>query len=94
MARPKKNIQEKVQKEYPDFVTTVDGLSVADLESKLANYAKEQQKVDEAQENDEDLERAKAEVSELAGPYRDARKALKLKMRYIVELIKDKGGNV
>lgn len=93
MARPKKSIQEKVQKEYPEFVSTVDGASVADLEQKLSTYAKYQVDNENAQENDEELENAKALVKELSGPYNDTKKALKLKMKYIIALITEKGGN-
>lgn len=93
MPRPKKSVQEKVQKKYPEFVSAVDGLSVADLESKLAMYAKESENVDQAQENDEEIEKTNALLSELKGPYLDARKAIKLKMRYVISLIKEKGGD-
>lgn len=92
MARPKKSVVETVQEKYPEFTPTVDGLSLADLENKLSTYAKEAEKVLEAMEDDEELEQAKASVTELRGPYTDAKKAIRLKMRYIIALIKDKGG--
>jgi hypothetical protein len=93
MSKPKKNVKDVVQKEYPEFAATVDGLSVADLEKKLSTYAKEQEKVIEAQERDVGLEDAKAKVSELSGPYNDAKKAIRIKMRYLIAIIRDKGGD-
>jgi len=92
MAKQKKNIQEVVQKEYPEFTASVDGLSVDDLNQRLATYAKEDEAVDDAKEADEGLEEAKSRVTELSGPYRDAKKAIKLKMKYLVNLVKEKGG--
>lgn len=93
MARPKKSVQEKVQKEFPEFTATVDGLSVADLEGKLASYAKNQNEIEASQEADEELQNTKALLKELNGPYNDSKKAVKLKMKYIIALIKEKGGN-
>lgn len=93
MAREKKSVVEIVQKQYPEFTPTVDGLSVSELETKLSTYAKEAEKVKTAKEEDEELTQTKALASELAGPYNDATKAIKLKMSYIIALIKDKGGD-
>ena len=92
MGRPKQSIQEKVQKEFPDFADSVNGLSVAELDKRLNTYAKEAERVEEAKENDEALEHAKDSVSELGAPYRDAKKAIRLKSRYLISLIKEKGG--
>ena len=89
----KKTVQEQVQKDYPEFVSTVDGLSVQDLEGKLSSYAKEADKVRVAREEDEELTRTKALATELSGPYKDALKAIALKTKYIIELIKEKGGD-
>lgn len=93
MARPKKSIAEKVQAEFPEFAASVDGAGVAELESKLSTYAKQQEEVEIAMEDDTALEDSKALTSELSGPYRDAKKAIKMKMKYIIALIKDRGGN-
>lgn len=93
MPREKKSVVETVQEKYPEFTPTVDGLSVADLEGKLSSYAKEAEKVKVAKEEDEELNQTRALAAELAGPYNDATKAIKLKMSYIIALIKDKGGD-
>lgn len=92
MARTKKSIVEKVQEEMPEFAGEVAGLSVESLNQRLATIAKAQQENDEAQEDDEDLGKAKAHAKELGAAYREPRKALKLKSKYIVGLIKEKGG--
>jgi len=92
MARPKKSFTEKVQKELPEFASEVATLSVDNLNARLAVLAKANEENEQNQENDEDLETARAEASELAAPYKEAKKHLRLKTRYIVSLINEKGG--
>lgn len=94
MARPKEDIKTKVQKEFPDFTEVVDGLSIEQLEKRLSSYAKEGEAVETARENDEALQDAKDLVAELSGPYKDAKKAIRLKTKYIISLIEEKGGEV
>lgn len=92
MPRPGKTVQEKVQGEYPEFVESVMGLTVEALEKRLSDYAKHRDEVEESKKADEDLETAKAVVAEMAAPYNDALKAINLKSKYIVALVKEKGG--
>jgi hypothetical protein len=92
MGRPKKTFTQKVQEEMPEFANEVAGLAVADLNTRLATLAKANEENEQLKENDEDLETAQKEASELAAPFREAKKALRLKTRYIVSLINEKGG--
>ncbi len=92
MARAKKSLQEKVHEEMPEFAAEVAGLAVQDLNNRLAALAKGAEENEQAQEDDEELEQARAEASELAAPYRDAKKALRLRSRYVISLIREKGG--
>lgn len=95
MARPKKapkTLADQVKESNPEFFDTVQGLSVDDLNGRLASLAKDAETVEDTKENDEDLKQAKAEASELAAPYRDAKKAIRMKSKYVISLIKDKGG--
>lgn len=89
----KKDVTKDVQKKLPDFADAVAGLSVADLETRLLNYAKESENIDDAKDADEELQRTRELVKELGAPYAEARKMIKLKMRYIVQLIGEKGGD-
>jgi hypothetical protein len=88
----KKDIRSQVQKEYPDFVDAVNGLSVAELEQRLLAYAKERENVRESKEADEKLREVSELKSEMEGPYKDVQKAINLKSRYLIASIKDKGG--
>lgn len=94
MPRPGKTIQEKVQSEFPEFVETVVGLTVDELNKRLSDYAKNRHEVQESKKVDADLEEAKAQVSEMSAPYNDALKAIELKSKYIISLIGEKGGAV
>lgn len=85
-------IKIKVEKELPDFVGEVIGMSVEELDKKLASLAKHYEEVTTAQNNDEKYQEAKKEVKEMGAPYRDVKKAIRMKNSYIVELIKEKGG--
>lgn len=92
MAKESKTIQEKVQAEFPEFVESVNGLSVEQLEKRLSDYAKHRDDVEESKKADAGLESAKAMVSEMSAPYNDALKAINMKSKYIVAYIKEKGG--
>jgi hypothetical protein len=93
MGRPKKDIRITVQKQFPEFPEVVDGLSIDELEKKISTYAKESETIEDAKEADEGLQEAKDQVAELSGPYKDAKKAVRLKIKYLIQLLKDKGGN-
>lgn len=92
MSKPKVSVFDKVQKEFPDFCVEVQRLDVNGLNSKLLAYAKHSEEIEDSKENDEGLAQAKETVKDMSAPYRDAKKALRLKMRYIMGMIKDQGG--
>lgn len=91
MNKPKVSISEKVQKEMPEFAAEVANLSSDQLDERLAQLAKDAEAIETAKEEDEGLEEARAKAVELTAPYRDGKKAIRLKSRYIIGLLKDKG---
>lgn len=96
MARPRKEpmtFESKVQKEMPEFALEVARLDVQDLKNRIAGYAKELSESEQHMENNDALKAAKEEAKELGAPYRDVRKAVATKTRYILDLIEEKGGN-
>lgn len=93
MARQKKTIQEVVQTEFPEFFSEVAGLSTDQLNNRLATLAKNLEESETAKEEDEELEEAKATATELGAPYRDAKKALRVKSKFIIGLLKEKGAD-
>ena len=88
----KKSVREKVEKDYPEFSTEVAGLSIDELNSKLASLAKGLEDSENHKDDNEDLNNAKALASELAAPYRDVKKAVQLKSKYVIALLREKGG--
>lgn len=93
MARQKKTIQEVIQAEFPEFVQEVGGLGADELNRRLATLAKNLEESETAKEEDQELEEAKATAAELAAPYRDAKKAIRAKSKYIISLLKEKGAD-
>ena len=91
MSQPKKSIQEKAQKELPDFVAEVDGLSEESISARLVELAKGMEELQSAKEGDEELEQAREKASELAAPYREAKAVTQLKTRYLIQLLQEKG---
>jgi hypothetical protein len=91
MARSKKSVREKVEKEYPEFAEEVAALTADQLNNRLATLAKGLEESEDAKESDEELERAKLLASELSAPYRDVKKAVQLKSKYVIGLLRDKG---
>ena len=87
-----KPISEKVQELYPDFAKEVANKDVDALNTTLLNLAKGAVDNQLAQEADEALAQAKAEAKEFGAPYRDIKKAIRLKSHYLRQLISEKGG--
>ncbi len=84
--------KEKIEKELPEFINEVVGLSVEQLNSRLSQLAKDYESIEEAKKADEGLEEARNTAKELGAPYREGKKAVRMKSAYIVALIKEKGG--
>lgn len=75
-----------------EFKEEVDTLNISQLEARISNYQKALDESEEHKKENEALKQAKAEVSLLEGPYNDVKKAVQVKTKYIIELIKEKGG--
>lgn len=88
MKQSKISIKQKTEKEMPEFVAEVSGLSLQDLDARLAQLAKDIQEVKDSRDADEDLQSLRDQVKIAAAPYSDAKKALQQKTSYIIELIK------
>ena len=85
--------KKKIVKKFPTFVESLQGLPVQDLEKTMLSYSKHKEDTELAQKLDRELKEAKDVVTELAGPYRDALGALKLKLAFINILIKESNGD-
>lgn len=90
--KTKKSLQEKVKAEFPEFYEECQSLNVDALNGRLAQAAKDAQSTEEAKEADEEYQAAKQAASDMGSPYRDAKKAIKLRSKFIIATIKDRGG--
>lgn len=87
----KEKLMAKVQKEYGEFSDAVAHLSGEDLERRILDYAKEQERIDEELDSNEVIKAAKDNLKEIKAPFTDAKKAVKMKMRYLMALLEDRG---
>jgi hypothetical protein len=89
----KKNFREIVESEHQEWVSTVQGLSIEELDNMILRYAKYREEIKEAREKDEQLNQAKELVKELSAPYRENLKINEQKTKYLIMLLGEKGGN-
>jgi len=90
----KTDIKTQAQKEFPDFVDAVDRLSVTELDSRLLAYAKEVENTRTSLEENATINKLKEDLKQAKGPFNDTQKALRVKMKYLMSLIAEKGGIV
>lgn len=86
-----KPIEQKIKEDHPEFFDTCQTLTEADIDARLAQMAKDSEAITEAAGNDKELKETKEKASYLVAPYREAQNVLKLKLRYLVKLLKDRG---
>jgi hypothetical protein len=92
MAKEKPSLEDIIRKTFPGYAEEIMGRNVDKLNAELAKLSKDNETNEEAKEDDEDYEKARAKASELGAPYRDAKKAIRLRTRFVISTIKDKGG--
>jgi uncharacterized protein (UPF0305 family) len=88
----REKLEETLDKIDPRSRKELNDMTLAQLEAKVNELAKGSEANDQLQEDDEELEGAKAKASELGRPYREDRKAFKIKSKYAILLIKEKNG--
>lgn len=74
-----------------EFKEEVDTLSAQALEARITRMQKDLDESEEHKKENRALQQAKDEVAELNGPYSDFKKAIQVKTKYIIELLKEKG---
>lgn len=89
-----KNVKTKIEKEHPTFVELVQGMSVKQLEDHIVKLTKDLEKNEKDKEDNQKLQDVAELKKELLEPYQFVKKATQLKLRYIVGLIEEKGGDV
>lgn len=75
----------------PEWKDAVDAGSDEDINAAIVGAAKDQEILDRAQEDDEDLASLKDQVKSASAPYRDGKKMNRTKIQYAVFLLKARG---
>jgi hypothetical protein len=93
-SRKPKTLLEKIETEFPEFQSEVVGLDIKQLDQRIADMQKELQDAADFQEEKrgEEIQNLVNELKEARGPYNDVKKAVGLKTKYLVSLIREKGG--
>lgn len=92
MKKPKKSVEERIKKDSPEFVAEVVALSVDELNARVLTLTKELEQIEETKEEDVELQSARELVAEYSGPYNEGKRVAKLRTKYLIQLIKEKGG--
>lgn len=77
-----------------EFVAVVRGLSVVELKARIAQMQSDLNDSEKDKEAKvmEEVRSLRAQANELVAPYKDFRKAVNIKTKYILELIAEKEG--
>lgn len=86
-----KKEQDKVEKELPEFAALANSAATMELNAKIAELTKGLEEVREALKNNEKIHNAREELKLLTGPFNDAKKTINLKIRYLIDRVKDRG---
>lgn len=91
-SRKPKTLREKIETEFPEFADEAVTLAIPQMEKRISDMQKEFQDSEQHRTENPDLNQAKNEVKELSSSYNEVKKAVSLKTKYLVTLIREKGG--
>lgn len=89
--RKAKSTYDKLKELDPQFLEATESLDVEHLDAKIVELTKYQLQVTEAKKEDPDLQRILEEKRTAEEGYRQSLGGNRLKIKYIVELLKSKG---
>lgn len=92
--RGPKTLLEKVDSKYPQYSQEVVGLSVQQLDQRIAELQKALEDAANFQEekNGEAIKAMQSQLKDLKADYGDVKKAVVLKTKFLVSLVREKGG--
>ena len=92
--RGPKTIMEKVDEKYPNYSSEVLGLTVQQLDQRIAGLQKGLEEAAQFKEekNGEAIKSLKEQLKDLNADYSEVAKAVVLKTKLLVSLVKEKGG--
>lgn len=87
----KQKMIKTIETEMPEFVSEVASMPIELLEGRLVELVRGMQEVTKAKEADEGLAAAREAAKQANAPYVDAKKALRLKIDYVLHLADERG---
>lgn len=86
-----KTLYDLVKEVDPDFASEVYALSPEQLDAKLVTMAKTQTEIEDAKSKDMDLKSKQEQAKEAGKVYSTQFKALKLKRKFIFQVLQERG---
>ena len=83
-------LETEIAKENEGFCGEVRGMTLSQVKDTLARLSMDIQAVDQAKENDEELADLKGQVKEIEAPYRESKKKLQKKVKFVVAMLEEK----
>lgn len=92
--RGPKSLLEKVDDKYPEYANEVAGLNVQQLDQRIAELQKTLEDAAKFHEdkNSEAITGLRAQLKDLNADFGDVKKAVALKTKFLVSLVREKGG--
>ena len=87
----KDTLVQKVHKLDPYFVDEVQSLDSAAIKTKIVELAKNREAIEKAKEDDTDLQSLKEQLKTANEGYGQQNKGIKLKTKFLLELLASKG---
>ena len=89
MPRQRKSLEEKMHDLDPYFVEEVANMDFTGMTAKIADLAKNRESIEEAKDDDVELQSLKEKLKVANQTYSEPLKAIKLKIRYLVKRMSD-----
>lgn len=88
------SLLEKVDSKYPGYSSEVLGLNVPQLEKRISDMQKalEDAAIFKEEKNGEAIKSLREQLKELNADYNEVKKAVALKTKLLVQLVREKGG--
>lgn len=84
-------MEKKLKEIDPNFLASVYSAKDAELETRMAGYAKDMTGIENARDEDPDIKSKKEELKVMNQTYSEPLNAIKLKRKYIYKILGDRG---
>lgn len=89
----KKSLKEKIESDFQDWADMVKAMSISELDSTILRFAKYREEIEESFKNNPKLKEVRDLKSDLEAPFKENLKHNKMKTKYLIMLLNEKGGD-